>query len=381
MSKKVSTEDFVCRARLVHGDKYDYSKVEYKRWDVKVCIVCKKCGHEFWQRPNDHLCGKGCPFCAGKIKITFDEFVRRSVEKHGTKYDYSKVAFKTIKDKVIIGCPVHGWFEQKVEAHMNGKGCKICANEQSSLNKRLSNETFIARVKERWGEKFDLSQLKYVDSKTKVLIGCSKHGFFYTSPTQLLRGIFPCRKCWMESIGKYGMVTYNDFVARSNAVHNNKYTYPDTDFKSVKDKVRIVCPKHGEFTQEVFSHMIGVGCPKCNSSKGEIKVESFLKKNDIEYISQYKITNDNLICTNNKFWVDFFLPKNNVIIEYNGMQHYKKMGVFGGKKKLEKTQDRDLSLRVYCKEHNIKLIEIPYTEYNNIEEILSKKLKIKNNSL
>lgn len=379
MGKSLTQEEFVNRAIAIHGDKYDYSKVKYERWDIKICIVCKKCGTIFWQRPNDHLSGKGCPHCSHREKITLNVFIQRSIKKHGTKYNYSKVSFKTIKDKVIIGCPIHGWFEQKVEAHMNGKGCKMCAKEQFSSKKRLSNETFIARVKERWGDEFDLSQIKYVDSRTKVLVGCRKHGFFYTYPTELLRGVFPCRKCWMESIGKYGMVTYEDFVKRSNTVHNNKYKYPDMDFKSVKDKVRIVCPKHGEFTQEVFSHMKGVGCPKCNSSKGEMKVESFLKKNNIEFISQYKITNDNLICTNNKFWVDFFLPKKNIIIEYNGMQHYKKMGVFGGDEKLEKTQDRDLSLRVYCKEHKIKLIEIPYTEYNNIEDILTKELKIHKN--
>lgn len=115
MSKKVTTEDFISRARIIHGDKYDYSKVEYKKWDIKVCIVCNKCGHEFWQRPNDHLNGKGCPFCAGVAKVTFDEFIRRSIEKHGTKYDYSRVVFKNIKDIVTIGCPEHGWFEQKVE--------------------------------------------------------------------------------------------------------------------------------------------------------------------------------------------------------------------------------------------------------------------------
>lgn len=381
MSKKVTTEDFVSRARIIHGDKYDYSKVEYKKWDIKVCIVCKKCGHEFWQRPNDHLNGKGCPFCAGVVKVTFDEFIRRSIEKHGTKYDYSRVVFKNIKDIVTIGCPEHGWFEQKVEAHMNGQGCIMCGYKSLSEKRKTSNEEFVSRVKERWGDFFDLSRVNYVDSHTRVCVGCKKHGFVYVLPNSLLNGVYPCRECWMEVIGKSGKITEEEFLVRANKVHGGKYSYPNLHFDTIKDKIEIICNKHGLFTQEVSSHLRGVGCPKCSSSKGEIAVEEFLKSNNIKYISQYKIKNDNNICNNNRFWVDFFLPKENLIIEYNGMQHYKEMGVFGGKEKLEKTRDRDMSLRVYCKEHGIKLVEIPYTEFDNIEEILSKELKIKNNSL
>jgi hypothetical protein len=71
------------------------------------------------------------------------------------------------------------------------------------------------------------------------------------------------------------------------------------------------------------------------------------------------------------------LPSNNIIIEYNGIQHYKQKEYFGGDNALEQQQERDMALRQYCKEHKIKLIEIPYTEYDNIEEILTKELNIK----
>ena len=76
-------------------------------------------------------------------------------------------------------------------------------------------------------------------------------------------------------------------------------------------------------------------------------------------------------------YVDFFLPYYNVIIEFNGIQHYKSIGIFGGEQKYKKQLERDDSLRHYCKRHKIKLIEIPYTEYDNIEKILKKELKIK----
>lgn len=376
MSKKVTTEDFIRRARLVHGDKYDYSKVIYERWDIKVCIKCNVCGKEFWQRPNDHLCGKGCPHCSHREKVTLDMFIMRSINIHGFYYDYSRVSFNTIKDKVIIGCPVHGWFEQKVEAHMNGQGCIKCGYEKTARKRRTSQIDFVNKIKKKWGNEFDFSRVCYLNSKTKVRVGCKKHGWFDTLPTNLLTGTFPCRKCWLEKIGRYGMVTYDEFVYRANEKHNGKYNYSNVSFSSTSDKVEIICPKHGVFLQYVYSHLAGAGCPICNSSKGESTVERVLIQNNIDFVRQYKITNDNLICNNKSFYVDFYLPSYNIVIEYNGQQHYEQTGYFGGKEKLEKTQDRDLSLRVYCKEHGIKLVEIPYNEFDNIESILVKELKL-----
>ena len=77
------------------------------------------------------------------------------------------------------------------------------------------------------------------------------------------------------------------------------------------------------------------------------------------------------------FVVDFYIQESNVIIEYNGIQHYEPIGRFGGKESFIQQQERDMALRQYCKEHGIRLIEIPYWDYDNIETILKKELKIK----
>lgn len=136
-------------------------------------------------------------------------------------------------------------------------------------------------------------------------------------------------------------------------------------------------PNSRKFFQKPKEHLNGCGCPMCKRSLGETKVSIFLEKYKIKYIKQYSITNENLFCSNKNIVVDFYVIQYNLFIEYNGQQHYEPVNAFGGEKSFYKQQERDIALRQYCKEHNINLLEISYKEYNNIDDILKKKLKIK----
>lgn len=130
MAKKTK-EQFIKDARLVHGDRYDYNKVEYVNSLTKVCIVCPVHG-EFWLRASHHLNGVGCSACSGKKKKTSEEFILKAREIHGDKYDYSKVEYTDCKNKVRIICPIHGEFLQTPDAHTNGKrGCPKCKADNS----------------------------------------------------------------------------------------------------------------------------------------------------------------------------------------------------------------------------------------------------------
>ena len=124
---------FIEKARQIHNDKYDYSKVNYVNSRTKVCIICPEHG-EFWQTPHNHLKGYGCAECGKEKshlpKITTEDFIAKSKEIHGNKYDYSKVCYKTSDTKVCIICPEHGEFWQSPSNHMNGSGCPKCANEK-----------------------------------------------------------------------------------------------------------------------------------------------------------------------------------------------------------------------------------------------------------
>ena len=132
---RMSLEEFIRRAREVHGDKYDYSKVEYTDARTKIRIVCPEHG-EFWQRPHQHLKGVECPKCAHRsYKYTTEGFIQLARGIHGDKYDYSKVNYVDRLTPVCIVCPEHGGFWQKPREHFKGYGCPIC--HESILEKEI----------------------------------------------------------------------------------------------------------------------------------------------------------------------------------------------------------------------------------------------------
>ena len=155
--KKLTTEDFIAKAREVHGDKYDYSKVIYVNNSTKVCIICPEHG-EFWQIPSSHLKGTNCPLCCGRQFFTTDKFVSKAKEIHNNKYDYTKVDYQSMRKKVCIICHEHGEFWQTPEAHLNGHGCKKCAGQYSP-----SREEFISKAIEIHGNKYDYSKVNYTN--------------------------------------------------------------------------------------------------------------------------------------------------------------------------------------------------------------------------
>jgi len=136
MSKKLTNNEFITKAIAIHGDKYDYSAVNYNSNKEKVEIKCSLHG-VFLQKPNDHLCGHGCSKCKEVAPLSTEEFVLRSKKIHGSKYNYSKVQYKGTFTHVIITCKVHGDFLQKPNYHLSGNGCRKCAYEKN-LNKNYS---------------------------------------------------------------------------------------------------------------------------------------------------------------------------------------------------------------------------------------------------
>jgi len=132
--RRKGSDDFIEEANKKHGNKYDYSKVGYINNRTKVCIICPKHG-EFWQTPDKHLRGCGCPKCSGKMKKTKNDFIKEANEKHKNKYDYSKVEYRNNKEKVIIICPIHGEFLQTPHCHLSGCGCPYC--NESKLEREV----------------------------------------------------------------------------------------------------------------------------------------------------------------------------------------------------------------------------------------------------
>ena len=358
---KKSIGQVINEFKKVHGEKYDYSKVNYISSNLNVIIICPIHG-EFNQRASVHQNGGGCPYCANNVAKTENQIINDFKKVHGDKYDYSLVEYKGRRNKVKIICCIHGVFEQSPQDHLRGSGCVKCSLLKRN---RKTTEEIIINFKKIHKDNYDYSKVQYEGSnKRKVIIICKKHGEFKQNPHNHISGN-GCPKC-----AKNQNLTQEEFEERANKMHNNKYDYSKANFKNVSSKVIIICPKHGEFEQLATNHIHNYnGCPKCKLSKGEIKVMNFLEQNKIEYNIE-KTFKD---CKNKKALpFDFYLPKHNICIEFQGKQHYEKENFFGGETALEYTKNNDKIKKEFCKKNGIKLIRIKYNK--NIDEILNKYL-------
>lgn len=301
----------------------------------------------------------------GRKAITTKEFIKRSKEKHGDKFDYNKSKYITNKTPTTIICPIHGEFEMEPRNHLRSdSGCNKCKN-----NLTLTNENFIKKAKKIHGDKYDYSKINYKNKKSKLIIICPIHGKFNQIARNHIMDNCGCPKCGNDSVSKNLSLTTNDFIKKCNEIHNNKYNYSNVNYINQLTKVCIICPKHGKFNQRPIEHFRGCGCKKCKESKGENKIREFLIKNKIQHEIQYKFKGckyKNLL----KF--DFYLPHYNICIEYNGAQHYRPVKYWGGEKTLKEIKLRDNIKKEYCEKNNIKLIVIRYNEnmYNKLNSLI-----------
>jgi len=356
-SNTSTTSEFIDKAIKVHGDKYDYSKVEYKNTDSKVYIICKKHG-SFFQSPYNHLSGNGCSKCSGMYSPTTLEFISKAkaIEVHGDKYDYSLVKYTNASSKVKIICPEHGEFSQVANSHLSGHGCLICSGEQSSKRQVSTKSEFLIKAIKVHGEKFDYSKVEYITAKSKVEIICKEHGSFWQTVDNHLKG----RGCLICS-GKQTSTTL-DFIEKAKKVHEDNYDYSKVSYLNAKSKVEICCLEHGSFFQVPNSHLHGKGCPKCKSSRGEQEIRNHLQNINATFVEQYRIKE----CRNKlPLPFDFAVFENeklSYLIEFDGIQHFLPVNYFGGVERLYGTQKNDSIKTKYCIDNNIKLVRIKYNE-------------------
>jgi very-short-patch-repair endonuclease/Zn finger protein HypA/HybF involved in hydrogenase expression len=312
-------EEFINDAEKIHQNpdgtpKYDYENVNYIKALDKVEIICPEHG-SFFQIPNNHLRGMGCPKCSGNNRKNSEEFIKDAEKIHlnsdGTsKYSYENVKYTNNSNKVEITCPKHGSFYQRPSDHLNGKGCPICYNETRSEKRSKTTEEFI---------------------KDALIIHPNPDG-------------------------------------------TPKYNYDKVNYVKALDKVEIICPKHGSFFQTPNGHLRGRGCPICSESKGEKIIYNYLvQKYGDEVISQKEFDNCNNEHKGNvkchKYRFDFYLPQLNIIIEYDGEQHFKKTFFHKTDEHyIEKVED-DKHKTSYCMTNSIKLIRISYNEKDIIGQL------------
>lgn len=348
--KKLTKDDFIKKCLLKHGNKYDYSITNYINSQLKIEILCKEHGI-FKQLANAHIRGQGCPKCNGGIKYKLSDFIEKASKLHNGYYDYSYIHCIEKSTKIEIVCPKHGKFKQLINNHLSGQGCPKCKG------KSLSNEEFIERCNTIHKNRYDYTQTIYKGAECKINIICKYHGLFTqkaSNHTNLKQG---CPKCADVLISNT-----EDFINKSIKIHGYLYDYKNVSYKNAKTNVEIICKKHGSFSQSPTKHLMMQGCPICKLSKGELKIVKILTKNNIDFITQYKFEGFNLV-------FDFYIPSRNIVIEYDGVQHFKPVSHFGGQKAFESQKIRDSEKDEYCKLNKINLLRIPYDQ--NIEELLT----------
>lgn len=206
-------------------------------------------------------------------KLTNEEFIKKSKLIHGEKYDYSKLNYTQIKSKEIIICPIHGEFKQILDNHLHGMGCKMCGRQTTKEKQQLTTEKFIENAKLVHGNKYNYSLSKYINNYTKIEIICPIHGLFSQIPINHINKKRDCYKCGILKIKNKTKKNTNSFLLDAEKIHNKKYNYSLTEYDGAHKKLKIICKKHGIFMQTPDNHLHGKGCINCSSTISKPQTE------------------------------------------------------------------------------------------------------------
>jgi len=359
-------------------------------------------------------------------------FLERAKERYGENveeiFDYSKVDYLRAKTSLAIRCIKHDlWFTQTAASHITGMvSCKRCRSERPLRKRVRTKAEFIKRGIELYNGLDTYEFLNFVNSSTKVMITCKKHGNYLIRPGTYLQGC-RCIACGVES----KQLTLSDLKIKVKEVHGDRYTYDWSTYKNSSNKMKIRCRVHGWFEQRVNTHISGRGCsvcgvdvkrhssdkvlgrikshfrdrytydkfvyvrdgdpviitckrhgdfskvpnelvrghgcPCCGESKNERTMSNVLTDNDVAHVQECRLAGS-------RYRYDFYLTDLDVLVELDGKQHYVAMEHFGGARGLASTQRRDDTKNQLAIKHNIPLIRIKYTEFGCLHKAFFREL-------
>ena len=320
MPKKLTRIEVIDKANQVHGYKYIYDKMEYVNMSTKSCIICPEHG-EFWQKPSSHIEGKGCPQCGRitkgkKLSDNKEKFIRKAQEVHGNKYDYSQVEYTNNHIHVKIICPIHGEFWQTPKKHLIGHGCPMCRNRNISIKKSMPFSEFHKKAIKVHGKKYEYDENTYRNTSEKIKIVCPTHGEFWQKPIKHLQGQ-GCPECAKAKRVETKVLGLDNFINKARIIHGDKYDYSEGTYIDYDTKIKIICPTHGEFWQSPDAHLQGCGCQKCAhvNSKSEDSINNYINQE----CHLTTITRDRSLI-GERLECDIVIPSHNLAIEFNGLR-------------------------------------------------------------
>lgn len=324
---------------------------------------------------------------------TQEEVVGRLQELYGDDYDYTQVEYRNSKTPIVLRCKKHDVvFSRTFQNLSKGWGCPVCNKEQGKTwddvvekhydparrSERWTTERFIAESKAYHGVGFfDYSLCHYVNNDTPVtLIRIADGAVVKVRPYEHLRhdadyGIL--RSYYQGTTDKEKI----HFLVRELEENIDSPIYvPMQEIKNTQKRFKCICPLHGEFYASLHKIRSGSCCPECDNSGesvGERNVRRYLQSKNINFMQEYHIEDKKYFDTYAR--VDFFLPDLNTMIEFQGEQHYgiENKAITHGSRKWQSQKKRDNHLRRYAADHNIRLVEVPYTYRSNVDVFLSER--------
>lgn len=300
MPAKLTQESAVAKAREIHGELYDLSKLVYTVSKAEVQVGCSKhgffsiCYRDFTKSVG----ARGCQVCGKELyddtkadvhnKIGETTAIERMTQRYAGKFDYSKVVYKSYSEPVAIVCPIHGEFSMSPLFHMSyHHGCSDCAVDAVATLRLNSKEENVAKARAVFGDTYDYSEVPDgICTKTPFTLSCKIHGRFTKTWNEHTKGVGHggCPACAKEIFGCGVRSNSDEFKVKAERVHGNLYDYSLVNYEYNRVPVDIICKVHGVFRQQPQSHLNGCGCNAC--AKNGFRINSpgslyVLKSGDI----------------------------------------------------------------------------------------------------
>lgn len=372
MSRKLTHEEFLNKFYEKNKHAQDIEILgTYINAHTKIKCKCKKCGYEWSVSPNNLLKGTGCPQCACNVrKLTHEEFINR-LQQINPDIEVLETYINS-KTNIKCRCKVcdHEW-TTKPNDLLQGQGCLKCGYKRIAQKMTNTHEEFMKKFNKQNKHAQDIEiQGIYINAHTKMKCRCKIDGYEWeVKPNGLLNG-HGCPKC-----GGTVKLTHEEFINRLQQVNSDIEIL--RTYKNNKTKIKCKCKVCGHEWEVIPKSLLnGHGCPKCSTSKGEKRITQYLDNLRINYIYDKPYFNDLVSVNGRPLKPDFIIPSLKIWIEYDGIQHYKPTDFRGAMSEqqiqgqFKKVQQNDQIKNQYAEDNNWTLIRIPYTEYDNIEQIL-----------
>ncbi len=367
MSRRKTNAEFKKEVYDLVGDEYTFLD-HYVNTDTKLKVKHNNCGNTYKVTPHNFIGGKRCPYCCSNANKTNAEFKKEVFDLVGNEYTFlepyadalTKIGVKHIKCEHI--------YKVTPNSFLQGSRCPYCAKSIRGDKLVKTDDEFKQEVHELVGDEYTFLDT-YVNNVTKLKVKHNTCGNIYeVTPSSFLGGSH-CPHCNAGGVSKKTNVEFRHEVF---SLVGNEYSFLET-YQGTGNKLKVKHSKCGHTYKvrptDFLDHH--ARCPYCSSPKGEDIINKILNNLNIHF--EYQKTFDDLKDTNLLSY-DFFIPNQNILIEYQGIQHYKPIDYFGGDERFNYQQKHDQMKADYAKANGYNLIAVPYTEdtFSKIKKYLIK---------